>query len=98
MIDQSRKRLPEGEWLYLKGLPVGTQAAELSAWFHKHGLRIDADCISIKDFGRVACAFVSLRHQVVLDMFREALLDVPPFDGNYHFGIETVKRRATIPA
>jgi hypothetical protein len=87
--------LPNGEWMYLKGLPLGTTPDELSAYFHQHGLRITPDSISIKDFGRVACAFVSLTPEVILDMFRWSLEGVPPFDGRFYFGIEVARKSAS---
>jgi len=93
-----RKMLPHGEWLYIKGLPKGTTNEQLSAYFHEHGLRITADCISLKDFGRVMCGFVSIQPHVTRDLLAWAMEGMKPFDGRFHFSVDVARRTRDYPA
>jgi hypothetical protein len=79
MADENKKTLPNGEWLYIKGLHVGTKPEHLAAYLHRHGLPITPDCISIKTFGKWGHALVVVQSHVVLSLFQRALKDAPPF-------------------
>lgn len=73
------KILPNGDWLYLRNLPITTSDESLSAYFRERGLDIGPERISVKIYGAesvqepTAAAFVSVSKDVVLALVQWVL-------------------------
>jgi hypothetical protein len=68
-----RKKLPNGVWLFLAGLPLGTTDEELSAHLKANYLDIGPECVDARDYRKCACAVVSVQDDVVYQLVTWAL-------------------------
>lgn len=65
--------LPPGTFIVVKALPLGTTAEQITEHFVASGIYITPACVSIRDYGRSALAFVSIPTLTVADLVMWAL-------------------------
>jgi hypothetical protein len=70
-------RLPDGYFVFVDDLPLGTTAEQLADYFQQHGMAVPADGCGMRDNGRKAWSLVSLPRPVFAMLVRWALNNDP---------------------
>jgi hypothetical protein len=59
------RKIPAGDWFYINRLPLGTTDVQLQTFLAEHGIDLELDRISVRQYPNCSSAKISVSRPVV---------------------------------